>query len=84
MSVGRFAHLFRDNTGVPLRRYLLWLRLVEAIRLMASAASLTDVAHGVGFADSAHLTRTFRRMFGIAPSALHRGSSLVRVSNPAP
>ena len=79
LSVGRFAHLFRDNTGVPVRRYLLWLRLVEALRLMASATSLTEVAHGAGFADSAHLTRTFRRMFGLAPSALHRSSSFVRI-----
>lgn len=84
LSPSRFAHLFRDNTGVPVRRYLLWLRLVEAVRLMASAASLTEVAHAAGFADSAHLTRTFRRMFGISPSLLQRGSTLVYLPGVGP
>jgi AraC family transcriptional regulator len=32
--------------------------------------SWTEAAHAACFADSAHLTRTFRRMFGINPAAL--------------
>jgi AraC-like DNA-binding protein len=32
--------------------------------------SLTDAAQSAGFADSAHLSRTFRRMFGIAADSL--------------
>lgn len=70
LSTSRFVHLFRESTGIPYRRYLLWLRLVEAVRAMGRRRSLTEVAHGAGFADSAHMSRTFRRMFGIAPSAI--------------
>jgi AraC-like DNA-binding protein len=33
-------------------------------------ASWTDAAHEAGFADSSHLTRTHRRMFGIEPTAI--------------
>jgi AraC-like DNA-binding protein len=33
-------------------------------------ASLTDAARAAGFADAAHMTRTFRRMLGISPSSL--------------
>ena len=33
-------------------------------------SSLTEAAHEAGFADSAHLSRTFRATFGIAPSFL--------------
>ncbi|MBT9527048.1 MAG: helix-turn-helix domain-containing protein [Rhizobacter sp.] len=32
--------------------------------------SWTQAAHEAGFSDSAHLTRTFKRMFGLNPAAL--------------
>ena len=35
-----------------------------------NGASWTGAAHEAGFADSAHLTRTFVRMFGINPADL--------------
>lgn len=70
LSSGRARHLFVESTGLPFRTYLLWLRLSRAVDLFASGASLTDAAHGAGFADSAHLSRTFRRMFGITADSL--------------
>ena len=33
-------------------------------------ASVTRAAHHAGFADGAHMTRTFRRMLGATPSDL--------------
>lgn len=78
LSSHRFQHLFRDGTGIPFRRYLLWLRLVAAVETIARGASLTDSAHAAGFADSAHLSRTFRRMFGLAPSMMSKGSEFVQ------
>lgn len=77
LSESRFSHLFTEQVGVPVRRYLLWLRLRNAIHLLANGVSLTDTAYEAGFADSAHLTRTFRQMLGIAPSALLKHSSLI-------
>ncbi|HRH45298.1 MAG TPA: AraC family transcriptional regulator [Pyrinomonadaceae bacterium] len=77
LSESRFSHLFTEQVGVSVRRYQLWLRLREAIHLLAnSGGSLTDTAHEAGFSDSAHLTRTFRQMLGIAPSALLKHSTL--------
>lgn len=70
LSASRMAHLFRAEIGLPLRRYLLWLRLADAVDEIARGASLTEAAHEAGFSDSAHLARTFRRMFGISPSEL--------------
>ncbi|WP_176060529.1 AraC family transcriptional regulator [Paraburkholderia sp. BCC1876] len=69
-SPGRLAHRFRDAIGVPLRRYVLWCRLRAAVEEAMCGSSLTRAAHVAGFADSAHLSRTFRAMFGIAPSFL--------------
>lgn len=73
-SPSRLAHRFREATGVPLRRYVLWCRLRAAVEAALRGSSLTEAAHVAGFADSAHLSRTFRAMFGNAPSRfLQRG-----------
>lgn len=79
LSPSRFAHLFRAEVGLPVRRYLLWRRLRNAVRLLGENESLTTVAHAAGFADSAHLTRTFRQMFGLAPSEIFQNSRFVQV-----
>jgi AraC-like DNA-binding protein len=70
LSPSRFRHLFVAETGVPFRPYVLWRRLQHALALGISGMSWTEAAHAANFADSAHLTRTFRKMFGVAPSAL--------------
>ncbi len=72
LSESRLAHLFHDRVGMPFRSYVLWLRLGRATELVAAGASITDAAHGAGFADGAHLSRVCRRMFGIAPSDFTR------------
>ena len=73
LSAGRFRHLFVRETGVAFRPYVLWLRLNVAIECSMQGKSWTEAAHEAGFADSAHLSRTFRRMFGMNPATLVRG-----------
>jgi AraC-like DNA-binding protein len=70
LSPSRFLHLFTRSVGVPVRPYVLWLRLQRAACDLMHGASVTSAAHRAGFADSAHLTRTFRRMLGTTPSDL--------------
>lgn len=70
LSPGRLRHLFVEQTGLPFKTYVLWLRLTRAVQCFAAGKSLTDAAHGAGFSDSAHLSRTFRRMFGITPASI--------------
>ena len=70
LSPGRLRHLFVEQTGLAFRTYLLWLRLTRALDGLAAGASLTESAHQAGFADSAHFSRTFKRMFGVAPATL--------------
>jgi AraC-like DNA-binding protein len=70
LSESHFRHLFVAETGSSFRAYLLWLRINLAIEAVMAGASWTEAAHDAGFADSAHLTRTHKRMFGIEPTAL--------------
>jgi AraC family transcriptional regulator len=70
LSPDRFRHLFVAETGVTFRAYVLWLRLEQSLAAYVSGQSLTEAAFIGGFADSAHFSRTFRRMFGLAPASV--------------
>ena len=70
LSPSRFMHVFTESVGVPVRPYILWLRLQRAACDLTEGASVTSAAHHAGFSDGAHLTRTFRRMLGVTPSDL--------------
>lgn len=72
LSSSRFAHLFKKVVGVPVRRYVLWLKMRRALDLAIAGDSLTTAALSAGFADSAHLSRSVRAMMGIAPEFLFR------------
>ena len=70
LSASRFLHLFKAETGVPLRRYRIWNRMGAAVRACGAGSSLTESAHAAGFASSAHFSSAFRDMFGMMPSDL--------------
>ena len=73
LSPDRFAHLFKEQLGLPFRRYMLWRKLTRAILAIGRQSSMADAAHASDFADAAHLTRTFHQMFGMPPSVMMRG-----------
>lgn len=73
LSEGRFAHLFKQQVGLPFRRYMLWRKLTRATLAVGRERTLVAAAHAADFADAAHLTRTFHQMFGIPPSVMLRG-----------
>ena len=79
LSGDRMQRLFKDATGVPVRRYRLWHRLFVISTMMAMGSSLTDAALGAGFSDSSHLTNVFRSMLGMSPSTVLRRSKQVRI-----
>lgn len=74
LSASRFRHLFSAQVGMSLKSYLLWSKLQRAIQSLATDPSLTHAAHIAGFADSAHLSRTFRRTFGLTADDLNRNA----------
>jgi AraC family transcriptional regulator len=73
LSPFHLARQFKQFTGATPHRYLVQVR-VNAARSLLSAGSgqrsLAEVASAVGFADQSHLTRQFKRHFGVTPSRL--------------
>src|SRR5262252_1172869 len=67
----RFAayRAFRVRYGLSPSDYQRQLRLRAARQALAGGTAVADVAAATGFADQAHLTRWFRRCYGITPGA---------------
>jgi AraC family transcriptional regulator len=62
------ARVFRRHHGCPVSAYLRALRVAEAGRLVLQyGQSLAQAALEAGFADQAHLSRSFRRQIGFSP-----------------
>ncbi len=60
--------LFKAVTGQTFRRFKQWSGLRHAAGQIASGELVRTAAMDAGFADTAHLTRTFRLSFGLTPS----------------
>jgi AraC family transcriptional regulator len=76
VSPFHLARLFRQQTGVPIHRYLTRLRLRAALERLAEGASdLTELALDFGFSSHSHFTSAFRAEFGRSPSEVRRDSS---------
>ena len=70
LSPGRLMHTFTESIGLPLRPYLQWLKLQRAAAAIVGGMPFSQAAHAAGFADAAHMTRTFKRVMGTTPKAL--------------
>ena len=70
LSPSRFQALFRAHTGQSVQQYVLWRRLLRALERLTEGDSVTRTAADTGFADAAHLSRSFRKVVGAAPSEI--------------
>lgn len=68
--LGKFFH---RHAGINFTDYLAYLRIEQARLLLEDMTlSLGEIAFRTGFYDSAHFTRTFRRIIGMPPSQFRR------------
>lgn len=70
LSESYFCSAFKAATGLPPHRWQMRARLERAKALLAeSGLGIAEAAAAAGFADQSHLTRAFRRQFGVTPAA---------------
>ncbi|MGD9162080.1 MAG: helix-turn-helix domain-containing protein [Desulfobacteraceae bacterium] len=79
LSEGRLIHLFKEQIGIPIRRYLIWHRIMHVMRVLLSGKSPTCAAHEAEFADYAHLSRNFTAMFGYSLSMFFKYIKFIKV-----
>ena len=71
MSPDHFTRLFKEATGQSPYRYVVEARVRKAKELLTTGKfTISEAAHHVGFVDQSHLTRHFKRVFGLPPKRL--------------
>ena len=80
LSEGRLIHLFKEQIGIPIRRYLLWHRLIDATNAIRAGKSPTCAAHEAEFADYAHLSRCFTSTFGFPLSFAFKHFKIIDIN----
>lgn len=66
------ARHFRACLGTSPYRYLVMRRLDRARRLMLAGTALAEAAVASGFADQSHMTRQFKKAYGVTPGRWHQ------------
>ena len=68
ISPRTLERLFREETGMTFGKWRQQLRLLHALRHLASGESVTKVAFAVGYESTSAFIAMFRRAFGTTPS----------------
>ena len=73
ISPSYLSHIFKTETGFSPMKYLLYRRIGESQRLlMNSELPVSSISDQLGFNDSSHFCRTFKKYIGLTPSAYRR------------
>lgn len=86
ISPSHLSALFRSVVGAPFKSLLRHIRILKAREQLSAnpAASVTDVAFQVGFADLSYFERSFRRIVGQSPREFRRAAHRVAPRMPLP
>ena len=78
LSVDRLTRAFRGAYGLPPHAWHLQHRLARARAMIIAGMPIAEAAAATGFADQPHLTRHFRRTYGVTPGALAPRAGIVQ------
>ena len=69
-------HLLR-RTGQGPKFWVMLARVRRAARYLGTPQPLSEITYAAGFADQAHMTREFRRWFGVTPTKMRADQNLL-------
>lgn len=79
LSKSRLSHLFKEQTGVPLKSYLLLHQIFTAYHKIFDGLSITQAAMESGFDSPAHLSATSKKLTGMPASKINKDSRFLKV-----
>lgn len=70
LSVSRFKHLFKEETGIPPSEYIIRRKMEKAQEMMEdSKFSIKDIAYDLGFSSPAYFSTVFKQYNGYSPTS---------------
>lgn len=66
LSAGRLSHLFKENVGISLHRYLAMDKMRKGYIHYQKYGNITEASMRAGFDSPSHFAATCKRMFGIS------------------
>lgn len=81
MTPQYISRIFTEQVGMPPIKYFNQRRLEHAKELLSkNFHTTTEIAHRLGFSDSAHFCRAFKENFHLTPSEFRRADAAARVA----
>ena len=74
LSPSRLSHLFKENVGISLHRYLAMDKMRKGYIHFQKYGNITEASMRAGFDSPSHFAATCKRMFGISFSEFVKGS----------
>lgn len=73
------SHLFREQTGVSLKSYILLHQMEKAFIELLNGATITQAAMEAGFDSPSHFAATVKRMMGMPARLSLKDSRFLKV-----
>ena len=77
LSVPRLIQLFKQSTGIPIRRFRLCHRIYVTLIKLSEGMMLTEAVLDAGFSDYAHFSRIFKELSSVKPSKILSSKNIV-------
>ncbi|NLU52743.1 MAG: helix-turn-helix transcriptional regulator [Clostridiaceae bacterium] len=79
LSESRLAHLFKEETGIPLKSYIVLHKLQGAYELIFNGENITTAALNAGFDSPSHLAYNNKMLTGMSASNILKDSEFLKV-----
>ncbi len=77
LSESRISHVFKNEVGTSLKKYLVWSKLKRTFELVINGKmNMFEASLESGFYDQAHLSKAFKQMFGVKPSKTYNSRTI--------
>ena len=81
LSASRLSHLFKEQTGMPLKSYVVLHKLQKAYIHLFQNSNITEAAMRAGFDSPSHFAYTNKNLTGMSGKDIIKDSVFLKVSD---